>query len=37
MRAESAVAEKPANTTECRTPNRAHASIETIASGTIGM
>ena len=37
MRARSAEAEKPANTTLCMTPNRAHASIETIASGTIGM
>ena len=37
MRAASAVDEKPANTTECSTPRRAHASIATIASGTIGM
>ncbi len=37
IRARSAVAEKPANTTECMTPSRAHASIATMASGTIGM
>ncbi|GFG55937.1 hypothetical protein MMUR_00730 [Mycolicibacterium murale] len=37
MRALSALAEKPANTTECMTPRRAHASIATMASGTIGM
>ena len=33
----SAVAENPANTTEWMMPIRAHASIATIASGTIGM
>ena len=37
IRARSAGAEKPANTTECITPSRAHASIATMASGTIGM
>ena len=37
MRARSAGAEKPANTTLCNTPSRAQASIATIASGTIGM
>ncbi len=37
MRAFSADAEKPANTTLCMTPSRAQASIATIASGTIGM
>ncbi len=37
MRARSADAENPANTTECMTPSRAQASIATIASGTIGM
>ena len=37
MRALRAVAENPANTTECSTPRRAHASMATMASGTIGM
>ena len=37
IRARSAVAENPANTTECMTPSRAQASIATMASGTIGM
>ena len=37
MRALSAEAEKPANTTECMTPSRAQASIAMMASGTIGM
>ncbi len=37
IRARSAVAENPANTTECMTPSRAHASIAMTASGTIGM
>ena len=37
MRARSADAEKPANTTLCITPRRAHASIATMASGTIGI
>ncbi len=37
MRALSAEAENPANTTECIAPSRAHASIAMIASGTIGM
>ena len=34
-RARSAVGEKPPNTTLCRAPIRAHASIAKIASGTI--
>ena len=37
MRARSAFAEKPANTTLCMMPSRAQASIATIASGIIGM
>ena len=37
MRSRSASGEKPPNTTECTAPIRAHASIATIASGTIGM
>jgi hypothetical protein len=37
MRAFSAEAEKPANTTLCMMPRRAQASIATMASGTIGM
>ena len=37
MRERSASAEKPPNTTLCVRPSRAHASIEKIASGSIGM
>ncbi|SHV60599.1 Uncharacterised protein [Mycobacteroides abscessus subsp. abscessus] len=37
MRARSAAAENPAKTTLCIRPSRAHASIATIASGSIGM
>ena len=37
IRAFSAAAEYPAKTTECSAPSRAHASIATMASGTIGM
>ena len=37
MRAASSFAAKPPNTTEWTAPRRAHASIATAASGTIGM
>ena len=37
MRSRSASGENPPNTTECTAPMRAHASIATAASGTIGM
>ena len=37
MRSRSASGENPPNTTECTAPIRAHASIATAASGTIGM
>ncbi len=37
MRAASSCAANPPNTTECTAPMRAHASIATTASGTIGM
>ena len=37
IRARNADAEYPANTTLCITPNRAHANIAMMASGTIGM
>ena len=37
MRAASSCAAKPPNTTECTAPSRAHASMATTASGTIGM
>lgn len=37
IRVASSWAEKPPNTTECTAPMRAHASIATSASGTIGM
>ena len=37
IRAPSAVAVNPANTTLCSTPSRAQASIATMASGIIGM
>ena len=37
MRTASSFAAKPPNTTECTAPSRAHASIATIASATMGM
>jgi hypothetical protein len=37
IRSRSACALNPPNTTECAAPIRAHASIATAASGTIGM
>ena len=37
MRAASSAGAKPPKTTECTAPSRAHASIATTASGTIGM
>src|SRR5947207_706876 len=37
MRLASSCGAKPPNTTECTAPIRAHASIATTASGTIGM
>lgn len=37
IRARSALAVKPANTTLCMTPSRAQASIATIDSGIIGI
>jgi hypothetical protein len=37
IRAPSAVAVKPANTTLCSAPSRAQARIATMASGIIGM
>jgi hypothetical protein len=37
MRIASSREAKPPNTTECTAPRRAHASIATTASGTIGM
>jgi hypothetical protein len=37
MRAASSCGAKPPKTTECTAPSRAHASIATTASGTIGM
>jgi hypothetical protein len=36
IRAASSGAANPPNTTECTAPSRAHASIATSASGTIG-
>ena len=37
MRMASSWGANPPNTTECTAPRRAHASIATAASGTIGM
>ena len=37
IRSDSAVEEKPPNTTVCGAPSRAHASIATTVSGIIGM
>ncbi len=37
IRSDSAVDEKPPNTTVCNAPRRAHASIATTVSGIIGM
>ena len=37
MRIDSSPGAKPPKTTECTAPMRAHASIATSASGTIGM
>ena len=37
MRTASSLGAKPPKTTECTAPSRAHASIATRASGTIGM